>query len=231
MRRPLSEPEWEEAGEHSTRRAISPPLVISGRATPEGLPKPWELQTIGREVLEASARSDRYKASLGRWSIDVRPIRESSGVLRLSCGGGPGRLPAAWHGKGGRSEDRGRARSGYLCIPQASSMVRPFQSVAVIRAGDAGGPAVSRSDPADPPVGGPLIWVVSRRESCGGMGRALATIRRAIPCRGVRGGAPARVRAGPLPLRLAPAPSPVVPIATMRCSLSRMARGALHGST
>ena len=81
LRRPLSEPEWEEAGEHSTRRAISPPLVISGRATPEGLPKPWELQTIGREVLEASARSDRYKASLGRWSIDVRPIRAN----RAAC--------------------------------------------------------------------------------------------------------------------------------------------------
>jgi hypothetical protein len=81
LRPPLSESEWEGAGKHSTRRAISPPLVISGQTTPEGLPKPWELQAIGREALEASARSDRYKASLGRWSIDVRPIRAN----RAAC--------------------------------------------------------------------------------------------------------------------------------------------------
>jgi hypothetical protein len=81
LRPPLSESEWERAGKHSTRRAISPPLVISGQTTPEGLPKPWELQAIGRKALEASARSDRYTASLGRWSVDVRPIRAN----RAAC--------------------------------------------------------------------------------------------------------------------------------------------------
>jgi hypothetical protein len=81
LRPPLSESEWESAGEHSTRKAISPPLVISGQTTPKGLPKPWELQAIGRKALEASIRSDCYSASVGRWSVDARPIRAN----RAAC--------------------------------------------------------------------------------------------------------------------------------------------------
>jgi hypothetical protein len=81
LKPPLSEAEWKDAKEHSTRKAISQPLVIAGQMTPEGLPKPWELQTIGRKALETSVSRDRYTASLGRWSVDVRPIRAN----RAAC--------------------------------------------------------------------------------------------------------------------------------------------------
>jgi hypothetical protein len=81
---PMSESEWENAGEHSHRKAISKPIVISGQATPAGLPKPWELQIIGRKALDAAAASDRYEASLGRWSVDARPIRANRAAC-LKC--------------------------------------------------------------------------------------------------------------------------------------------------
>jgi hypothetical protein len=77
LKPPLSESEWKNKKEfeYMFRRAIGEPLVIAGETTPEGLPQPWELQAIGRTALEASTASDRYGASLGRWSVDVRPIR------------------------------------------------------------------------------------------------------------------------------------------------------------
>jgi hypothetical protein len=88
---PLSESEWvddhravQQAARPRPRRAISEPLVITGMITPAGLPKPWQLQEIGRKALEAAATSDRYEASLGRWSVDVRPIRASRAAC-LEC--------------------------------------------------------------------------------------------------------------------------------------------------
>ena len=81
---PMSEADWKKGGEYDLRRAISDPIVVSGAATPEGLPKPWELQEIGRRALEASAAGDRYEASFGRWSVDVRPVRASQSAC-LEC--------------------------------------------------------------------------------------------------------------------------------------------------
>jgi hypothetical protein len=82
LRPPLSESEWEKAGEHSTRRAISPPLVISRRVTPAGLPKPWELQAIGRKALDASARSDPSVDGRSMSGRSARAERRASNVIR-----------------------------------------------------------------------------------------------------------------------------------------------------
>jgi Protein of unknown function (DUF3365) len=101
LKPPMSESEWENAGEFSVRRAISKPIVISGETTPAELPKPWELQVIGRNALEASAASDRYEAAFGRWSVDARPIRAN----RAACLACHATKPAAGSQRPGMDED------------------------------------------------------------------------------------------------------------------------------
>jgi hypothetical protein len=76
--------DWEKAGEHSTRRAISKPLVVTGERAAAHWPRPWELWDDARKALAASVSSDSYTSTLGRWSIDARPVR-ASGESCLGC--------------------------------------------------------------------------------------------------------------------------------------------------
>ena len=85
LRPPMSESEWNEASEreglggrrskYSPTRTISPPIMISGRATRDDLPKPRELWSIGRQALESARTSDLFESSSDSWSVAVRPVR------------------------------------------------------------------------------------------------------------------------------------------------------------
>jgi hypothetical protein len=81
---PMTESEWTGDGPYSFRKAISEPIIIVGDITPEDLPRPWELQAIGRRALEASTATDRYEDSFGRWSVDARAVRANQ-VACLKC--------------------------------------------------------------------------------------------------------------------------------------------------
>lgn len=103
---PLSETEWDKSDTRGwPRRTISKPIVIAGDSTPSDLPRPWELQEIGREALEASVTGDRFTASLGRWSVDVRPIRASRAEC-LKCHAPNGIANLRSHGKNQDAELR-----------------------------------------------------------------------------------------------------------------------------
>jgi hypothetical protein len=81
----MSQAEWDDDGSQEPySKPIGGPIVISGEATPEGLPGPRELWEIGREALMASAAGDRHEAPFGRWSADVRPIRANQKAC-LGC--------------------------------------------------------------------------------------------------------------------------------------------------
>jgi len=77
---PMSKQEWEKLSPHD-RNAISNPLPITGREIPAGMPAGWELWETGQKALTAFAKADRYESSIGRWSIDARPVR----VDRQEC--------------------------------------------------------------------------------------------------------------------------------------------------
>lgn len=74
LRPKMIEAEREKAEEYSLRRAISKPLALTGEKDLEELPKPWELLAQGQRVL-ATAQGRNYQGSLGKWSIDARPVR------------------------------------------------------------------------------------------------------------------------------------------------------------
>jgi hypothetical protein len=83
-RTPLSQTEWEGENQYSIRRTLSEPLPITSAKESEDWPKPWELQEIGRKALKASTWSDQFATSLGRWSVDARPVRATR-QLCLDC--------------------------------------------------------------------------------------------------------------------------------------------------
>jgi hypothetical protein len=72
---PMTKAEWDGPDKFNGRRAISKPILITGDEPLAGLPEPWELWEIGQRALEASAKSDKYQAPFGRWTVDARPIR------------------------------------------------------------------------------------------------------------------------------------------------------------
>jgi hypothetical protein len=80
----ITEAEWNEADESSFRRAVSKPISITGQEPPPDLPRPWELWGHARKALAASDVADSYTASVGRWSIDARPVRADRQVC-LKC--------------------------------------------------------------------------------------------------------------------------------------------------
>jgi hypothetical protein len=71
----MTEAQWKKGGDGRYRRAMSRPVVISQENTPTNLPEPWELWEHGRKALAASGSADPYRSTLGRWSIEARPIR------------------------------------------------------------------------------------------------------------------------------------------------------------
>jgi hypothetical protein len=77
----MTEAEWEAAGVDSVRRAISEPILITEPKPSPDLPRPWELWADGQKALVASAVTDSYTSSFGRWTIEARPVRAD----RKSC--------------------------------------------------------------------------------------------------------------------------------------------------
>jgi hypothetical protein len=56
-----------------SRRMIEEPVHLTTSAN--DLPRPRDLLEHGRKAIAAFATADFYKGSLGRWSIDARPVR------------------------------------------------------------------------------------------------------------------------------------------------------------
>jgi hypothetical protein len=54
---------------------ISEPVVVTDKTALLDLPKQRELREHGRKALLASIASDPYRSSIGRWSIEARPVR------------------------------------------------------------------------------------------------------------------------------------------------------------
>ncbi len=65
-------------------RAIRGPIRIAGEPTPTDLPGLSELREIGRSALVVSTSSDQYRAPIGRWSVDARPVRANQEAC-LKC--------------------------------------------------------------------------------------------------------------------------------------------------
>jgi hypothetical protein len=74
----ISEAVWREGEQNGStghRHTISGPILLGRRKKSSDFPTPWELWEPGRKALIASKLTASYKDSVGRWTIEARPVR------------------------------------------------------------------------------------------------------------------------------------------------------------
>ncbi len=90
----ITEAEWYEGGKYDFNRTISESVAVGRAREAPDLPRPWELWGHARKALAASDVADSYTASIGRWSIDARPVRaDRQACLKCHDEGGATAFP------------------------------------------------------------------------------------------------------------------------------------------